>query len=157
MTTLKKLQELEARLQSLEQENVMLKMHKPYGILTRAGFEIEQRTVTGTQYVAFSDLDDMHGLNAAHGYETVNEKIRSALQLRSDDLILTGLWFSGDEIVFIIRNNPKGFCARVQQSFADHGIGITLAYEEIADGNINAAIDIAARRVQGMKEQRRKS
>ena len=42
--------------------------------------------ISGAQFANFADIDDMHGLNARHGYETVNAMIRTALALRHDDL-----------------------------------------------------------------------
>lgn len=151
MTTIK---ELQAEIEKLQAEIQMLKMHAPYGILTRAAFEIEKRKFTDGQYVVFSDIDNMHGLNTQYGYENVNAKIRSALQVRSDDLLLTGLWFSGDEIVFVISGNPDGFCNRVKQSFLDHSMGITLAHAQIIGNDIDTAIQIASELVQAKKVNR---
>lgn len=145
------LQELLNRLNELEAENTALKTHAPYGILTRAALELEKRKLTGAQYAIFSDIDNMHSLNIKHGYETVNAMIREALQIRSDDLLLTGLWFSGDEIVFIIRSDPMGFCERVRSAFAFHGIGITLDFAQIQNNDLNQAIETAAKRVQAIK------
>lgn len=145
-------EQLQIELERLKTENALLKTHAPYGILTRAGFEIEKRTLTNAQYVVFGDIDRMHELNAAHGYETVNQMIRSALRLRSDDLLLTGLWFSGDEIVFVIQSDPEGFCERVRSSFVKQGMTITLAFEQIQHGDeLNEAISKAARKVQEAK------
>jgi GGDEF domain-containing protein len=152
MSTIEQLQEENAKLRA---EIEKLRTHAPYGILTRAAFEIEKRKFTDGQYVVFGDVDNMHQLNTQYGYETVNEKIRTALQVRSEDLLLTGLWFSGDEIVFIIRSDPQGFCNRIQSSFKEHAMGITLAFEQIANGDVDRAIDIAATSVQLQKANRK--
>jgi hypothetical protein len=147
---------LQKRIQQLEQENKALKMHAPYGILARAAFEIEKRKVTNAQYVVFGDIDNMHGLNTQYGYEVVNEKIRAALQIRETDLLSIGLWFSGDEIVFVIRGDAQGFCDRVKESFSAHGMGITLAHASIVDhGSIDAAIQATADNVQWQKVGRK--
>lgn len=151
-TTIEQLQE---RIKALEEENTFLKIHSPYGILTRAGLELEKRSLDSAQYAVFADIDDMHGLNARHGYENVNQMIREALQLRSDDLLLTGLWFSGDEIVFVIKSPADGFMKRVRESFAARGMGITLAAATIENNDLNRAIDHAARRVQALKTNRK--
>lgn len=145
------------RLAAIEAENELLKTHKPYGILNRQGLEIERRKIEReARYAIFGDIDNMHGLNRLHGYETVNEMIKSALQIRHDDLLLTGLWFSGDEIVFIIKGNPESFCQRVTASFEAQQMGITLAYSEIIDNNLNQAIDGAAASVQAAKSDRKR-
>lgn len=147
---------LQERIQQLEKENQLLRTHAPYGILTRAAFELEKRNLEHGQYVVFGDVDDMHQLNTQYGYEEVNTKIRTALQVRSNDLLLTGLWFSGDEIVFVISGNPEGFCKRIEQSFSDHGMSITLAHTSISYcGSIDAAIQIAAEIVQARKAGRK--
>lgn len=145
---------LQERIQQLEQENQILKTHAPYGILTRAAFEIEKRKLSDGTFVVFGDIDDMHGMNTQYGYETVNAKIREALKVRTGDLLLTGLWFSGDEIVFVIRGDADGFVERIRNSFSDHGMGITLAYAPIL-GNIDVAIQIAADEVQARKAERK--
>lgn len=144
---------LQDEIKRLREENQLLKTHAPYGILTRAAFEIEKRKVRNGQYVVFGDIDNMHGLNAQYGYEAVNQKIREALQIRETDLLAMGLWFSGDEIVFVIRGDVEGFCHRVRESFASHDMGITLAHAPIL-GNIDVAIQDAAAVVQLRKASR---
>lgn len=148
------IEELKAEIAKLQAENLLLKTHAPYGIFTRAAFEIEKRNLLENgQYVVFGDVDNMHALNIQHGYENVNQMIRSALQVRTSDLLLTSLWFSGDEFVFVIRGNPDGFCNRIKESFSAYQMGITLAHAPI-DGNIDAAIQIAAEQVQQQKVNR---
>lgn len=146
---------LQQELQRLQEENRILKTHAPYGILTRAAFEIEKRKLTDGHFVVFGDIDDMHGLNTQYGYEIVNAKIRDALQIRSGDLLLTGLWFSGDEIVFIINGDAEKFCNRIEKSFRKQGMGITLAYAQIINSDIDTAITIAAETVQAQKAGRK--
>ncbi len=145
---------LQERIKQLEKENQALRTHAPYGILTRAAFELEKRKVTNGQFVIFGDVDDMHGMNTQYGYEAVNQKIREALQIRESDLLAMGLWFSGDEIVFVIRGDAEGFCNRVEQSFSNQGMGITLAYAPIFN-DIDAAIETAAAVVQERKAGRK--
>jgi hypothetical protein len=142
-------------IKKLEAENAMLKIHAPYGILTRAAFEMEKRKFTDGQFVIFGDIDDMHGLNTQYGYEAVNAKIREALQVRAVDLLMTGLWFSGDEIVFIVSGDPVGFCERIKQSFHAHAMSITLAFAKIENGNVDVAINQAAQTVQTTKRARK--
>lgn len=149
--------QLQAQLNQLQAENEALKTHLPFGILNRQGLEIERRKVERVaQFVVFGDIDDMHGLNSRHGYETVNAMIKQALQIRSDDLLLTGLWFSGDEIVFIIKGTPAGFIERVSQSFTEQGMFITLAAQPIEFNDLHAAIDGAAHSVQTAKQNRKR-
>jgi hypothetical protein len=152
MSTIEQLRE---EIEKLRAENDQLKTHAPYGILTRAAFEMEKRKFTDGQYVVFGDVDMMHELNTQYGYEAVNQKIKSALQMRSDDLLLTGLWFSGDEIVFIIHSNPSGFCNRIHKSFSNHDMSITLAFAKIDSNGVDRAIDIASTNVQLQKAGRK--
>lgn len=139
---------LQEEIARLTEENRALKTHEPYGIMTRAAFELEKRNLKGGQYVVFGDIDDMHGLNTQYGYEEVNNKIRNALQVRSEDLLLTGLLFSGDEIVFVISGDPVGFGKRLQSSFIENGLSITLGYSKIENGDTDTAINKAAKDVQ---------
>lgn len=150
-------QALQDEIVRLKAENAELKIHAPYGIYTRAALEIEKRSVSErAEYVVFGDIDDMHGLNTQYGYEEVNARIRNALQVRSSDLLLAGLWFSGDEIVFVVRGDVLGFINRVQLAFAKQGMGITLAYAKITDfENIDAAIQASAETVQRLKAERK--
>lgn len=145
---------LQDEIARLNEENRALKLHAPYGILTRAAFEMEKRKLTNGQFVVFGDIDNMHGLNTQYGYEAVNQKIREALQVRSSDLLLNGLWFSGDEIVFIINGDAQGFCKRVKESFAEQGMGITLAFAEVLN-DMDLAIQEAAAIVQSVKAERK--
>lgn len=139
----------------LEAEIEHLKTHQPFGILTRSGFDLEKRSLVNVQYVIFGDVDDMHGLNEKYGYEVVNQKIKAALQLRQTDLLLTGLRFSGDEIVFIISSNdPLSFMERAQNSFRAQGLEITLAFDfpnKDEGNNIEPAIDRATQKVKSLK------
>jgi GGDEF domain-containing protein len=151
-TAIEQLQDENAKLRA---EVEQLRTHAPYGILTRAAFEMEKRKFTDGQFVVFGDIDNMHQLNALYGYETVNAKIRTALRVRSQDLLLTGLWFSGDEIVFIIQSDPEGFCNRLSNSFLVHKMSITLAHEQIVSGDVDQAIDHASRSMQAQKENRK--
>lgn len=147
---------LQDEIKRLNEENRMLKTHAPYGILTRAAFEIEKRKVKHGQYVVFGDIDRMHEMNTQYGYEVVNEKIREALQIRSGDLLLTSLYFSGDEIIFVINGDPQGFCNRIVESFRNQELGITLAFASIPwHGSIDKAIEVAASNVQAQKRNRK--
>jgi GGDEF domain-containing protein len=146
-------QRLQKENEALRAEIEALKIHAPYGILSRAGLEYEKRNVVNNaQYAIFGDIDRMHELNKRYGYETVNGMIKEALTLRHDDLLLTGLWFSGDELVFVVKSNAQEFCERIGKSFNKFGMSITLAYAEIEDNNLNSAIDLASKMVQDSKE-----
>lgn len=155
MNALEIIEKLRAENAKLQEENALLKTHAPYGILTRAAFEMEKRKFIDGQYVVFGDVDAMHQMNTRYGYQTVNQKIRRALEVRSDDLLLTGLYFSGDEIVFIVKGDPEGFCNRLQNSFVKHNLSITLAHAQIVAGDMDKAIEIAAQDVQEQKRTRK--
>lgn len=135
--------ELLAELQELKQD-------KPFGILTRPGLEIEHRKQAAGTYVIFMDLDQIHDLNSAIGAEAVNRKIRRALKIRHEDLILSGRWFSGDELAFIVKGDPRGVSERLLQSLNKNGLSATIAFAPL--GDLEKAVNKAKKRVEASKK-----
>jgi GGDEF domain-containing protein len=126
--------------------------HDPsYGCLSRAGFEL---TWQPGGAVVFGDIDGMHSLNSALGYEQVNTLIRAALaalRLRSNTLV-AGRWFSGDELVWSVpAGDAAGFAERIRAVFDAHGLSITLGIARAAD-DLQAAVGVASDRVQTAKK-----
>jgi len=100
-----------------------------YGIYTRAALEFElPRVKSEARYLVFLDIDDCHGLNEKFGYEGVNKKVKRCLRIRHADVLLRARWFSGDEIVVILRGDPEGFIERLRTCMKNEEISATFAY-----------------------------
>jgi len=148
------LEQLQAQIEELRNENNTLKHDNAFGILTRGGLEIEYRKLTGDQYAVFIDLDGIHALNEKLGsYEAVDALVRNAFASRRDDLVLTiaGKWKSGDEILFIVKADPDGFIARLHSDLAANGLSATAAYARIENNDLFAAVNIASSQVAAAK------
>lgn len=127
-----------------------------YGCYTRPGLEllvwphIRQRA----RWIIFADLDGIHALNEMVGYEEVNRRVRAAMQLRKDDFISAGRWYSGDELLWIIcdsderkPSDPQKAAKRLQNAFLENGLSATfgicrvLSYADLP-ANVSPAIDL---------------
>lgn len=128
-----------------------LKNDHAFGILTRPAFEIEHRKVKAGAAVIFLDLDHIHGLNEAIGHEAVNEKIKRAINIRSEDLILSGRWYSGDELAFVVKGNAQAVADRLLQSLKENGLSATIAFAPL--GNLKEAIEEAKAKVEKAKRE----
>jgi GGDEF domain-containing protein len=146
MTPEQRIAELEALVDRLTHD-------ASYGCLSRAGFELQWQPGGA---IVFGDIDHMHRLNHDLGYETVNEMIRdalAALRLRADTFV-AGRWFSGDELVWAVPSlDAHAFAERVRAAFASYGLGITLGVA-LAGDDLQAAVQIAADKVQAAKRRR---
>lgn len=123
-----------------------------YNVTTRPAIDLElPRIASDAAQVVFIDLDHMHALNEKHGYEKVNSMIKRAVHVRCDDVLLRARWFSGDELVFILKgSDPAAFCARLQKSLHNEGLSATMAYSEFT-GNLDADVARCANLVQSAK------
>lgn len=132
-----KIEELERAYKALDDENRLLRNDPHYGILSgRVALDLELRRVEDrVRFVAFLDVDYLHDFNSRHGNEEANNRIRRALQVRSDDLLLSGRWYSGDEIVILLSGDPAGFCERLRANFQNEEMSITIAYVKYS-GNL---------------------
>lgn len=120
---------LQAYIKRLEEDNAKLSIDPSYGILTRQALEIDLAPrEKEIRFVAFLDIDYLHDLNEKIGHEEANKKIRRALHLRASDVILSGKWYSGDEIVILLSGDPMAFCERLQAAFNDEGMSITIFF-----------------------------
>ena len=135
-----------------------------FGCYTRAGFEklIWPRIAEDARWIVFLDVDDMHGLNQAHGYEGVNKKIKKSLALRAGDY-MAGQWFSGDEFIVCItdgdeRNatDPIAFCERLAKAFRRNGASATFAIVPVRSQNLYEAVAPANEMVQASKLEGRR-
>lgn len=127
-----------------------LKHDKAFGILTRPALEIEHRKQSSAVAVIFLDLDHVHALNEQIGHEAVNRKIKHALKLRSNDIVLTGRWYSGDEIVLLVKGNAQGISNRLQTSLVKHGLSATIATAPLTK-QLTKAVEIAKAKVENSK------
>ena len=93
-----------------------------YGCLTRTGLH---RIWTWRGAVLFLDIDDMRGLNKAHGYRTVDRFIAEALaeSCRRGEAV-AARWASGDEIaIWLPSLEAAGHVqARLESAFAARGM-----------------------------------
>lgn len=129
-----------------------LKNDKAFGILTRPAFEIEHRKVDNAVAVIFLDLDNIHALNDKLGHECVNDMIKKAINIRHDDLMLSGRWYSGDELAFIVKGSPQGVADRLLESLTQNGLSATIAFAPISD-DLENAVHQAKQKVEAAKRK----
>jgi GGDEF domain-containing protein len=129
-----------------------LKNDKAFGILTRPALEIENRKVNNAVAVVFLDLDGVHGLNDELGHDEVNRRIKSAIHVRCDDLILSGRWYSGDELAFVVKGDPQGVADRLMNGLKRNGLSATIAYAPIQK-ELEQAVNEAKRKVEAAKKK----
>lgn len=125
-----------------------------FDILTRSGLEhlCWPKIVKEASYIIFIDIDHMHELNERLGYEKVNEIIRASIhgrdvvkkERRALDI---GRWFSGDEIVIIIRDgDPVKYAKSLLREMHRNGISGTFGIATVTSDdlaiNVRAAMDL---------------
>ena len=139
--------------------------HDPiYGCYTRPGLEfvawpeIQPRA----RYIIFADLDNMHGLNDKFGYTEIDRRIRLSLTARTTDAFSCGRWYSGDEIIWILTDDPtrpaidpQGFINRMTETFSEFGLSAMFAAVPVTSPNLNENIKPAMDNVQAQKKERK--
>jgi hypothetical protein len=128
-----------------------------YGCYSRQGLELVAwpRVAARAKFIIFADIDDMHSLNAEHGYAEVDRRIRKALQVRSGDIAATGRYFSGDEIVWVISSgDPAGMINRLKTAFTKQGLSAVFAFAPVTSRKLSVNVNKAAVMVQEAKKQR---
>jgi GGDEF domain-containing protein len=128
-----------------------------YGCYSRQGLELVvwPRIADKARWVIFADIDDMHQLNTRLGYAEVDRRIRVALQVRSSDVMATGRYFSGDEIVWVISNgDPEGMIKRLASNLAQQGLSAVFASSPVTSKMLTENVASAAARVQEAKKQK---
>lgn len=126
-----------------------------YGCYSRQGLELVvwPRIWMRAKWIIFADIDGMHELNSAHGYDEVDRRIRNALKVRSTDLAATGRWFSGDEIVWVIsEGDPYGLAKRLVASLKKQGLTATFAITAVVSEKLSVNVNKAAAKVQAAKK-----
>lgn len=134
--------------EQLEELVSALSWNDGYGCYTRAGFEkiIWPYIADKAAWIIFFDVDDMHGLNSAHGYEGVNAIIKKSLEMRASD-VMAGQWFSGDEFIVCISDapgrqpsNPIEFSLRLAETFIANGASATFAIAPVTSKDLFANV-----------------
>jgi GGDEF domain-containing protein len=125
-----------------------------FGVVTRQGLSIKLNQVSSEiKYICFLDIDNMHNANEQFGYELVNAKIKASLDIRSSDLLIKSRWFSGDELIIVLKEgNPESFLNRLHQNFIDNGLSITSAFTGYS-GNIEDDVNYCSDKVQASKKE----
>jgi GGDEF domain-containing protein len=125
-----------------------------FGVTTRQGLIIKLNQVSSEiKYICFLDIDNMHSANQEYGYESVNVRIKNSLDIRSSDLLIKSRWFSGDELVIVLKNgNPDLFLNRLHNNFVENGLSITSAYTGYS-GNIEDDVNYCSDKVQASKKE----
>lgn len=136
-----------------------------YGCYTRSGFEklIWPQIQDEAKFIIFFDVDDMHGINALHGYDEANELIKESLAVRGSDY-MAGQWFSGDEFIVVItddptrlhESNPMEFAARLREIFFEHNISATFAVAPVISTDLYTNVAPAHQLVQEAKNNGRR-
>jgi GGDEF domain-containing protein len=123
-----------------------------YGCLTRHGLT---RAYRPSSDVLFLDIDDMHSLNARHGYGEVDRRIATALRATTrNGEVLIGRWYSGDELVVLCPGGTGPHIARrLDAALAAEGISATLAIATRTQ-TLAAAVATASATVQQQKAAR---
>lgn len=150
---------LQARIIQLEQELHAAYTDTVYGCFNRAGINRRWQDVNiNEKAIVFIDLDYIHEMNATHGYEEVDRRIRAALdtvKTRCTDVEI-GRWYSGDEIIFIIpRANVKGFKIRLRAAFRKQGINASVGSTPCVSNDLRANVKIAQKQVSHLKKKRK--
>ena len=125
-----------------------------YGCYSRQGLELVAwpKIAVKAKHIIFADIDGMHELNAAHGYDEVDRRIRAALKVRASDVAATGRWYSGDEIVWIISDgDPYGLVGRLRLALDKQGLSATFAIAPVTSKKLSANVISAAAKVQEKK------
>lgn len=124
-----------------------------YDILTRAGGEMAWRRLRHQDVaIIFTDLDDLHMQNSTLGYAEVNRRIATALRIRHNDVTIAMRWFSGDEIVVVVRGDDGvPMAERLLAALREQGLSGTFAVRMATTNDLNSEVGSAAALVQAAK------
>jgi len=129
-----------------------------FGMLTRPALIFQaDRLPSGSFFMLYCDLDQLHDLNGHLGYEEVNRRVRHSFApaLRQSDLV--GRWFSGDEILIILPDDSRllwGLVQRLQREAESQGFSFSFALGtwRHPDQNLVSVVSRLARHVLRQKE-----
>lgn len=124
-----------------------------YGCLTRRGLEARW---TGKGCLLFFDIDDMRGLNKAHGYAAVDSRIAGALAAtcRKGEAY-AARWASGDELVIVLERADLAAIVlpRLQAALEARGLSAMYALAP-AERSLEATVQHASDLVLAQKIRR---
>lgn len=121
---------LKKELAEKRKEIEFLSTDKAYGVLTRPAVELRLKELQSdkTVYFVYADLDRFKAVNDKYGKAGANGRVfRALLSVRQSDVVISGRWFSGDELVFAIRGDPVAFANRLQKNLKAEGLSATIA------------------------------
>lgn len=117
-----------------------------YKMLSRSGVEARLNGLKGAVDVIFIDMDDFKGCNAKHGEPEVNRRMQRifARDIRVRDLLFTGRWQSGDEILVVTpAGQGRAAATRLQLRMAEEGLMATFGVVRSVDSNRLKSIEQA--------------
>lgn len=142
-----------------------LAWNEAYGCYNRTGFQhlVWKEIADQAKWIIFFDVDYMHDLNQAHGYEGANVIIKKSIAKRESDY-MAGQWFSGDEFIICITDddpnrkpsNPIEFCARLAEAFLENGASATFAVAPVVSEDLLTNVAPAQKLCQEAKENNRR-
>lgn len=151
------IESLQAEIDRLQRENAekdqtiqQLSVDPSYEILTRPALSLKLQQTDNARFLIFIDIDDLFIVNDRISHDEANRKIAAALKIRSTDVLLSGRWYSGDELVIILSGSPAVVCRRLKKSFQDQGLSITCAWVEF-NGDLVACVKAAKAKVDAAK------
>ena len=108
-----------------------------FGILTRPAFELAILESGQSWHLIVIDINNMHSLNRKHGYNAVNEKIKSILKniARKHPTGVIGRLFSGDELAFAVKHGEEAYplISDLKIEFGSEKIGFKYIEAEVSD------------------------
>lgn len=126
-----------------------------FGCLTRQAVELRWSEISKeAQAAIFLDIDRMHEMNEKFGYDKVDQMIRDSIgHCRSDDKVVAARYYSGDELLFILKDkrDVKGFSNRMFSEFRKMGISITACIIERIVDNLIDTVKPAAEEIRKQK------
>lgn len=154
---------MRAELAALNEQIQALTVCPTYGILTRPGIDAQWQQLVKTELyqsfaVVFFDLDFMHSLNEALGYEEVDRRIRESLsQVRQRERIKTGRWYSGDEIILLVPTEEAQAAAqRIRRALQANDLSATFGIQPCVSACLITNVRGAAALVQRAKAEGRR-
>lgn len=136
-----------------------------YDCWTRPGLEyIAWPEIQATaRWIIFADLDFLHSLNDTWGHDEMDRRIREAMRLRKADVKVAGRRYSGDELLWILCDDPERgeidpvqTAERLREAFQQFGISATFGIARVMSYDLMANVLPAKRIVDKAKKQNRR-
>jgi GGDEF domain-containing protein len=150
-----------------------LAWNESFGCFSRAGFEkwIWPQIQERARWIIYFDLNNLHELNAAHGYERVNQMINLGLSvLRWTDFV-AGQVMSGDEFLVCMlependpseesqrkRLDPQALMERLKDSLSRAGLTAVFSIVPVESSDLMTVLKPAIEHVFAIKQNRSRS